>query len=64
MIKIKQFIFKHVIAYVINDIVRHNLKNWKNYSLYAYSIKEISNRTNHNTGDDITIVIDDIIFRK
>lgn len=64
MTKIKQFIFKHVIAYVINDIQRHSLKGWAGYGLHTYGIKDLYNRTNHKTGDDITIVIDDIIYRK
>jgi hypothetical protein len=64
MNKIKQYIFKKVIAYVINDILRHKFKGWDGYGLHTYGIKEMGNRTNHKTGDDLTIVIDDVIFRK
>lgn len=64
MIKIKQYIFKQFVAYVINDIQRHNFKGWSGYAQHAYGIKDLYTKTNHKTGDDITIVIDDIIFRQ
>lgn len=33
------------------------------YMHRMYGIKQFTNKTNHNTGDDITLVIDDIIFK-
>lgn len=54
-------LWKWVLANVLRDSIIHN--DDMDYAYKHYGIKDFRNNTNHKTGDDITIVVDDIIWR-
>ena len=57
--KIKSWIWKKVVLWIVNDAWYLNdeqmYKRW--------FVRDVHNNTNHITGDDWTIVVDDVMYR-
>jgi len=60
--RLYKLIFKWITSKIIGDCFMHNSDT--KFSYENYYIKEFYNKTNHKTGDDITIVFDDLLWRK
>jgi hypothetical protein len=60
--RLYKIIFEWVTVRILRDWMTHS--STKDYLYDTYYIKDYYNKTNHKTGDDITIVFDDLLWRK